>query len=404
MSKRKGFLGYHRPDGQVGVRNHVLILPVSRSANILAEKISKNVHGTKALITLGEGGRTGYDRKTMRRVLSGLALNANTASVLLLGTALNAGYPELKCVDLFEEIESSGKQVELLLTADDGGFYKTLGKGILLAREMVWDASRLRREPAEMGKIKLAVKCGLSDASSGMAGNPAVGRIFDMLIESGSFCFFSETTEIIGAEHILAERCKNENVRKKLFAAVKKTEEDALSTGEDIRKTNPIPENIAGGLSTLEEKSLGAIVKSGTKTIEDVIEYAQRPERGGLYFKDAWMSSYSLPLGYAASGATLFIYQVGGGGVAGKYPPPMATSTGVVTPILYATANRDSLERSPDTFDVSSVPLLEGSEELPETSERMLDTLLDIASGTLSRSETLNYEDPVEVLFRGPFF
>jgi altronate dehydratase large subunit len=229
-----------------------------------------------------------------------------------------------------------------------------------------------------------------------------VGRVFDKLVEAGGRAVFSETTEVIGAEHILLKRAKDEKVARKLLEAVEGTEEKAKSTGEDIRATNPIPENIAGGLTTLEEKSLGAIVKAGTSPIEDVIEYAERMPKPGLYFMDAWMSSLSLPTGYAASGVQLFLYQMGGQGIPGKEFPAPAVSSGVVTPIMYLTGNSKTYERAQDTIDFSSGTVLEDLETLDEASERLLGSILKIASGAKTRAETINYQDPIELYFQGP--
>ena len=242
----------------------------------------------------------------------------------------------------------------------------------------------------------------MSDSTSAICGNPAVGKLFDALITAGGSAIFSETTEVIGAEHILAKRAKNEAVKQKLLEAVKNTEEKAKNTGEDIRATNPIPENIAGGLTTREEKSLGAIVKSGTFPIEDVIQYAERITNPGLYFMDAWMSSLSLPTGYAASGAQLFLYQMGGQGIPGNEFPAPAVSSGVVIPIMYLTGNRNTYKRAKDIIDFNSSTVLEDLETLDEVGERLLNWILKVGSGAKTKAETINYEDPIELYLQGP--
>ena len=242
----------------------------------------------------------------------------------------------------------------------------------------------------------------MSDSTSAICGNPAVGILFDDLIQAGGSAIFSETTEVIGAEHILAKRAKNEAVKQRLLDAVKNTEEKAKSTGEDIRATNPIPENIAGGLTTLEEKSLGAIIKSGTSPIENVIQYAERITGPGLYFMDAWMSSLSLPTGYAASGAQLFLYQMGGQGIPGREFPAPAVSSGVVIPILYLTGNSNTYERARDTIDFNAGTVLEDLESMDEVAQRLLNWVLKVASGVKTKAETINYIDPIELYLQGP--
>jgi len=396
------FLGYSRPDGRVGIRNYVLVLPVQRQVNMLAHMIHDAVPDTRVFICSGELGRPHHDRLVLYRSLVGMGLNPNAASVLVVGNRRDAGYDELKAERIIRELEASGKRVEVLMLTESEGFYNSLGKGIRMARDMVWEASQAVREPADLKHLSLGVKCGMSDSTSAICGNPTVGKVLDRLIGAGGKAVFSETTEVIGAEHVLVRRAKNETVAQKLLKAVDETEEKAKQTGEDIRATNPIPENIAGGLSTLEEKSLGAIVKSGTSPIEDVIQYAEQMPRPGLYFMDAWMSSLSLPTGYAASGAQLFLYQMGGQGIPGREFPAPAVSSGVVIPIMYLTGNSNTFERGRDTIDFSSGTVLEDRETLDQAADRLLSWILKVASGAKTRAETVRFEDPLELYFQGP--
>ena len=396
------FLGYERPDGSVGIRNYVLVLPVQRQVHIVAKKISEIVPGTKAFIFAGEMGRPGEDRLTIYRTLVGLGLNPNAGSVLIIGSRKDAGYEELKAEKIIDKVSASGKRIEVLMLEEEGGFYNAIGKGIKLARDMVWEISQTLRSPFDLKHLKIGVKCGMSDSTSAICGNPAVGRLFDTLIAAGGSAIFSETTEVIGAEHILVKRAKNETVKQKLLQAVNDTEEKAKNTGEDIRATNPIPENIAGGLTTLEEKSLGAIVKSGTSTIEDVIQYAEHIANPGLYFMDAWVSSLSLPTGYAACGAQLFLYQMGGQGIPGREFPAPAVSSGVVIPIMYLTGNSNTYKRAEDIIDFNSGTVLDDLESMDEVSERLLNWIIKVASGTKTKAETINYEDPIELYLHGP--
>ena len=201
--------------------------------------------------------------------------------------------------------------------------------------------------------MTLGVKCGTSDATSGIAGNPCVGAAFDRVVEAGGTAFFSETTEIIGAEDLVAARARTPEVAKAILDAAQHWEDKAKSTGEDIREINPIPANIAAGISTLEEKSLGAIAKSGHAPIEGVLKYAERPNGHGLYFVDSWMSSLSLPLCFTACGAAIVIYQMGGGAMP-QYPMMPAINPTVVSPFLYVTGNAQAYSRSPDNFDFDS--------------------------------------------------
>lgn len=396
------FPGYPRPDGSAGIRNWVLVLPAQREVNLLAAKISEIVNGTKTVITTGEGGRPKRDRETIARTLVGLGMNPNVAAVLIVGGKAGAGYPEVREQVLAEQIRQSGKPVHVITLSDEGGFYDTLGEGVRIARQLVVEASDIHRQPCDAGKLRIGVKCGMSDPTSGIAGNPVVGALFDKLVAMGGTAFFSETTELIGAEHIVAKRARTPEVAEAILRAVRITEEKAKATGEDIRKINPIPANIAAGITTLEEKSLGAIEKSGSSPIEGVLVYGERPRSKGLYFVDAWMSSLSLPLAYAASGAHLVIYQMGGEDLPGPYPTMPAVSSAIVSPLMYVTGNPRTYAKAIDNIDFNSGPVLEGEETLDEASNRLWRRIIDIASGSLTKMETWNHRDPVEILLEGP--
>jgi altronate dehydratase large subunit len=393
------FLGFERPDGSAGMRNHVLVIP----GGLLATKICEFVEGVKTILTADSGsGRTSHDRETVARTLIGLGRNPNVASVIVHTGAVGAGYPELNPTRIADEIAQSRKRVELIDVAKEGGTFRALEIGIQVAREMVLQSSQLRRQPSPLGQIAIGVKCGASDTTSGIAGNPVVGYLFDRIVEAGGTAFFGENTEIIGAEHVLAKRGANAEVSRRILEVAAETEERAKSTGEDIRTVNPVPENIAGGISTLEEKSLGAIHKSGSAPIRHVLKYAERPPGKGLYFVDNWMSLGSIFAGYAASGAQLVIFQLGGGGWTGK--DLLHTSTAVVAPLMWTTANRKTLTMAPSCIDFYSGGVIENGDSIEETGEKLLQTVLGIASGTLTKVETIKHIDPTQIYLKdSPF-
>jgi altronate dehydratase large subunit len=246
------------------------------------------------------------------------------------------------------------------------------------------------------------VKCGYSDTTSGIAGNPAVGYLYDKIVGAGGTALFGETTEIIGAEQFLARRAATPEVAEKILRAVSFREDRAKATGQDIRTVNPVPSNIKGGISSLEEKSLGAIHKAGSAPIQDVLKYAERPTRKGLYFVDNWMGHLSIFAGYAAAGANMVLFQLGGGGVAGR--TLLEGSPSVVTPFLWATANPRTYAASTDSIDFYSGTVIEGSETPEEAGERLYRVVVDVASGTLTRSETLYYTEPIDMYLEEPRF
>jgi altronate dehydratase large subunit len=393
------FLGFVRFDGSVGTRNHVLVIP----QGIIAKSICDFVAGTKSILTVDHGsGRTANDRESIARVLIGLGRNPNVASVIVHAASPGVGYPELRAERLADEIAAGGKRVEVLDPAKDGGTYGAIVRGIQLARQMVHEASKMRREPVDDEHLCLGVKCGYSDTTSGIAGNPAVGYLFDRIVTSGGTALFGETTEIIGAEHALARRAANPDVAQAILRAAAVVEDRAKATGLDIRTVNPVPSNIAGGISSLEEKSLGAIHKAGTAPIRGVLKYAERPKAKGLYFVDNWMGHLSIFAGYAAAGANLVLFQLGGGGVVGR--TLLEGSPSVVAPFLWATANPKTYAAAADSIDFYSGTVIEGSETPEEAGERFYRTVVDIASGTLARSETLLYTEPIDMYLQEPRF
>ena len=396
------FLGYPRPDQSVGVRNYVLVLP----GGIIGSKICEFVEGTKSIMLATDTffDHTSRDRETVGRTLIGLGRNPNVASVIVDGSIDRAGYPEYLADRLVEEISKSGKRVELLDPAKEGGTLAAIAKGIQLAREMVLEASESRRQPFDLSRLVLAVKCGASDTTSGIAGNPVIGALYDRVVGAGGTALLGENTEIVGAEHVLARRAVDEQVSKDILRVAHDIEEEAKATGEDIRTMNPIPANIAGGISSLEEKSLGAICKSGTSPIQGVLRYGERPDGRGLYFVDT-TPSMSIYLGYAASGAQLVLFQLGGGGL-GRTDTDMLLipSPGVITPLLWTTANPGTLSRSSSSIDFYSGTVLEGSDTIESSGEKLLQRILDVASGSFTKTEAIKYEEPTQVYLRDPIF
>ena len=397
------FWGYSRPDGSVGVRNHVLILPATRNVNYICHRIALAVPGVTTFYTTGEYGRTGGDRKRLARFLTGIARNPNVANVLLIGMPHGYGYPEFQTDALAAEIAKSGTRLEILNVDRCGGLEGTVVQGIRLARELVREATAMRREAAPLSKLTIGMKCGDSDATSGLAGNPALGRAVDRLIDAGSTALFSETLELIGAEQTLVQRAKTPEVVQRLLRLIADWEARAASIGEDIRTINPIPENIAAGITTLEEKSLGAVEKTGTRELSGVLDYCERPGEPGLWLMDAWMSSYSLLPSFAAAGAQIVLYQLGGNELPPEDAPLSAVDPGLVAPLLTISGNPRTAKAAGDYLDVSTGGVLLGTETLDAAGERILEEIVRAANGRATRGETMRYPEPFEVFFEGPF-
>ena len=397
------FWGYSRPDGSVGVRNHVLILPATRNVNYICHRIALAVPGVTTFYTTGEYGRTGGDRKRLARFLTGIARNPNVANVLLIGMPHGYGYPEFQTDALAAEIAKSGTRLEVLNVDRCGGLEGTVVQGIRLARGLVREATAMRREAAPLSKLTIGMKCGDSDATSGLAGNPALGRAVDRLIDAGGTALFSETLELIGAEQTLVQRAKTPEVAQRLLRLIADWEARAASIGEDIRTINPIPENIAAGITTLEEKSLGAVEKTGTQELSGVLDYCERPGEPGLWLMDAWMSSYSLLPSFAAAGAQIVLYQLGGNELPPEDAPLSAVDPGLVAPLLTISGNPRTAKAAGDYLDVSTGGVLLGTETLDAAGEHILEEIVRAANGRATRGETMRYPEPFEVFFEGPF-
>lgn len=397
------FWGYSRPDGSVGVRNHVLILPATRNVNYICHRIALAVPGVTTFYTTGEYGRTGGDRKRLARFLTGIARNPNVANVLLIGMPHGYGYPEFQTDALAAEIAKSGTRLEILNVDRCGGLEGTVVRGIRLARELVREATAMRREAAPLSKLTIGMKCGDSDATSGLAGNPALGRAVDRLIDAGGTALFSETLELIGAEQTLVQRAKTPEIAQRLLRLIADWEARAASIGEDIRTINPIPENIAAGITTLEEKSLGAVEKTGARELSGVLDYCERPGEPGLWLMDAWMSSYSLLPSFAAAGAQIVLYQLGGNELPPEDAPLSAVDPGLVAPLLTISGNPRTAKAAGDYLDVSTGGVLLGTETLDAAGERILEEIVRAANGRATRGETMRYPEPFEVFFEGPF-
>lgn len=390
------WLGYRRPDGRVGTRNQVLVLP----GGLMPARVAEWVPGVRTLTTADRGyGRTARDRRTIGRTLTGLGLNPNVFGVVVWGGDPAGDYEELAPERIAEAVAASGKPVEVIHPERLGGSFGGLERAVDVARRMVRDASRRRREPVGLDELALGVKCGNSDLTSGRAGNPVVGRLYDRVVGAGGRALFGETTEIMGAEEDLARRAVSPAVGEELLARVAAQRRLAERIAEPMGDVNPIPANRAGGLETLEQKSRGAVRKSGTMPLQGVLDYGQAPDGPGLWFMDSWMGSLSLPLGLQAAGCTLCLYQLGL-----AFGDVLDRTSSILAPLLWTTANPATADALGDQLDFRSDDVTAGRASIEEVGDRLLEVVLDVASGTLAASETLAWTDPQQVYLVDPPF
>lgn len=373
------FLGYKRPDGKVGVRNHVVILPSVVCSNEVCNAIARKVKGTVSIPHQHGCAQLTFDAEQTARTLIGVGKNPNVAAVLVIGL----GCEVVDSSTITSKITESGKPAKHLIIQGVGGSPKTVKEGVKIVNEMVSYASRLKREKVNLNSLILGVECGGSDACSGLSANPALGVASDLLIKEGGTIILSETTESIGAEHILAKRAINRSVRKKIFEIVKRTEMRALSLGLNIGKANPAPGNYAGGITTLEEKSLGCVMKGGTGKIMEVLEYAEAPTQKGLVLMDTPGHDAESVTGLLAGGTQIITFTTGRGS-------PMGSP---IAPVIKIATNSYLYSKMKDNMDLNAGEIITGNKSVQEMGEKILREVIRVANGKLTKSEILGHRE-----------
>lgn len=373
------FLGYRRSSGRFGVRNHVLVFPTVICAAGVAEIIAREVPGTVYVGHQHGCGHLGAEREHMIRVMVGTCSNPNVAGVLLVGLGC-----EMLTADLLgEKLRDVGQRVETITTQAMRGTAEAIARGIELARDLLEEAGAAQREPVAVSELMVAAKCGASDTLSGLTANPATGVACDILIGEGGSAVFTETPEMLGAEHVLAERAADEEVRRRIWEITSRTDEKIKAMGLDIREAEPGPGNIEAGLTTLAEKSLGAIRKGGTTPIVEVVDYAQKPSRKGLVIMDGPAHDVVSVTGMVAAGAHLVVFTTGLGTPVGS----------PVAPVIKVSSNSGLYQRWEGNIDLNAGAILDGEETLNSMGRRIFEEVLRVASGKTTKAEMLGHRE-----------
>ena len=370
-------MGYQRENGHFGVRNHVLIIPTSVCATDTAEKIAAQVPGAIAIPNQHGCCQIGSDLALTQQTIVGFGKNANVGACVVVGL----GCDGIQARAVAEEIRTTGKRVEVVVIQEEGGTLPAIAKGALYAAR---DLSMQKRVEFDMSEIIMALECGGSDPTSGLASNPSIGYCSNRLIAEGGSSILSETTEVIGAEHLLAARFEDEDQKQKFLDMVKNVENRAIALGEDLRSGQPTPGNKEGGLSTIEEKSLGCMYKAGTAPFKGALNYAELLplEKKGLYFMDTPGQDIDSITGMVAGGAQVVIFSTGRG-----------TPFSAPAPTLKISTNTPLAEKKAGWIDFNTGVIADGEKTIDEAAKDLLDLVIRVASGEQTKAEKHGFRE-----------
>jgi (2R)-sulfolactate sulfo-lyase subunit beta len=372
------FFGYKRQNGRVGVRNHVIILPVDDLSNAAAQAVENNIKGTMALPHPYGRLQFGADLELHFRTLIGTGSNPNVAAAVVIG--IEDGWSK----KVADAIGATGKPVAFF-GIEGHGDHDTVKRASQAAKEFLQQASELRREERPLKDLWVSTKCGESDTTSGIGSNPCVGDVFDKLYPHGVTLVFGETTELTGGEHLVAARCRNDAVRKK-FQFVFDRYQEVINRHKtsDLMDSQPTKGNIAGGLTTIEEKALGNIQKIGRKCMVDgVLDKAETPGGPGLWFMDSSSAAAEMVTLCAAAGFVVHLFPTGQGNVIGN----------PILPVIKLCANPRTVRLMAEHVDVDVSGITRREINMDQAGDKLLDCMLRTANGRLTAAEALGHRE-----------
>ena len=372
------FLGFRRENGRVGVRNHVIILPVDDLSNAACEAVANNIMGTMALPHPYGRLQFGEDLDLHFRTLIGTGANPNVAAVVVIG--IENGWTQR----IVEGIAAAGKPVTGF-GIEQHGDHETIMKASQVAKEYVQWASELRREEAPLSELWVSTKCGESDTTSGCGANPTVGNAFDKLYPHKATLLFGETSEITGGEHLVAARCRNDEVRER-FMFMFDRYQDLINRHKtsDLSDSQPTKGNIEGGLTTIEEKALGNIQKIGKECMVDgVLDKAEAPTGPGLWFMDSSSAAAEMVTLAAAAGYVVHFFPTGQGNIIGN----------PILPVIKICANPRTVRTMSEHVDVDVSALLRKDMTPDGAGDALLDSMFRTANGRLTSAEALGHRE-----------
>ena len=377
MANRK-ILGYRRENGSVGVRNHVIILPVDDISNAACEAVANNIKGTMALPHAFGRLQYGEDLELHFRTIIGTGTNPNVAAVIVIG--IEAGWTK-RVVD---GIAATGKPVKGF-SIEGNGDIATIAAASYAAKDMVQWAGELQRVECDLSELYISVKCGESDTTTGLSSCPTVGNVIDKHCAVGGTASFGETPELTGAEHIVAAKAANEEVKNQFFGFFNAyTKEVFDQKTNDPNESQPTKGNIAGGLTTIEEKALGNVEKLGKRTkFVGCLKPAEAPTKAGLWFMDTSSAAAEAVPSWAASGAVIHLFPTGQGNVIGN----------PIEPVIKITGNPKTVVNMKEHIDVDVSDILQGKMTIDQAGDVLLDMIVRTANGRLTAAEALGHRE-----------
>lgn len=374
------FLGYRRGDGKAGIRNKIFVLPASVCASDTTRIIASQIQGAVTFNNQNGCSQVAGDQQLTMDVMAGMAANPNVYGIIVVSLGCENCQMDL----VVEAIrERTNKPMETFIIQENGGTITTIERAVRAGRKMAQEASILQREEIDISELIIGTECGGSDPTSGLASNVLIGELSDRIVKLGGTSILSETTEFIGAEHILANRAKTTEVRDRIYEIVHRYEKALQLVGEEVRDGNPSPGNKAGGLTTLEEKSLGCIHKGGHSKITAVFDYGKEINEKGLVIMDTPGNDPSSVAGMVAGGAQIIVFSTGRG-----------TPTGnPISPVIKITGNKITFKNMIDNIDVDASPVIYGLETLEELGDKLLKEVIEVSSGKQTKAETLGYTE-----------
>jgi (2R)-sulfolactate sulfo-lyase subunit beta len=374
--QRRGLTGYRRPDGRVGIRNKVVVIPVDDLSNAACEAAAKTIPDALALPHHFGRLQFGEDLELTFRTLIGTGANPNVAAAVVVGIEPNWTRR------VADGIAATGKPVDAF-SIEGHGDLRTHERAARTLARFVRDASEHQREPVEPGEIMLSIKCGESDTTSGLGSCPTTAEVVDRWVDAGGTVLFGETSELTGGEHLIARRCADDETRKKFQAIYDSYVQRIEREGANLLGSQPTQGNIAGGLSTIEEKAMGNIAKTGTKPVVGALGPAEAPVRPGLSFMDTSSAAAECVTLMAAAGAVIHLFPTGQGNIVG-HP---------VEPVIKLTANPRTAQTMPEHIDLDCSGLLRREYSLAESGLRLLEVVERVINGRLTCAEALGHRE-----------